>query len=143
MICAKFGWNWSFGSSDILKFCQCIFVFCYHFPLEKHITLHLDKLKFPSPRDVLCQVWLKRAHWFLRRRFSFKVNVVSLFRYYLPFENGWILQLNKLESSPPTDAFCQVCLKLVHLLWRRWKMWKCEKFTDRQTDGRTYNRRSE
>ena len=45
------------------------------------------------------------------------------------------LNLNKLESHSPEDALFQVWLKLAQWLWRR--RWKCEKFTDRQADGRT------
>ena len=41
----------------------------YHLPLEKGVALHLNKLEFPSPKDALCQVWLKLAQWFRRRRF--------------------------------------------------------------------------
>ena len=37
---------------------------------------------------VLCQVWLKLPHIFLRRRFSNFVNVLSLFLYYLPIGRG-------------------------------------------------------
>ena len=44
-----------------------------------------------------------------------------------------LIGLNKLESPSPKDALCQVWLKLAHWFWRR--RWKCEKFTDGQTDG--------
>ena len=140
MLCAKLCWNWPSGSEKILKISSMYFRYliviispCTHG--KGGPSLYWNKLESPAPKDALCQALLKLAHWFLRRRFSFKVNVVSLFRYYFPFENGWILQLNKLESSPPKYAFCQVCLKLAHCLWRR--RWKCEKFTDRQTDRHT------
>ena len=36
-------------------------------PLEKGGALHLNKLESPSPKDALCQVWLKLAQWFWRR----------------------------------------------------------------------------
>ena len=55
-----------------------------------------------------------------------------LFRNYLPLEKGEDLYLNKLESPSPKDALCQVWLKLAQWFWRR--RWKCEKFTDGQTD---------
>ena len=71
------------------------------------------------------------AQWFWRRRFFYSVNVF----YYLPLEKGGALQLNKLESPLPKDALCQVWLKLAQWFWRR--RWKCEKFTDRRTDGQT------
>ena len=36
-------------------------------PLEKGRVIHFNKFKFPSPKNDLCQVWLKLALWFLRR----------------------------------------------------------------------------
>mgnify|MGYP003684193043 CR=1 FL=1 len=60
------------------------------------------------------------------RFFNF-VNVFSLFRNYLPLEEGRALHLNKTESPSPKDALCQVWLKLTMWFWRR--RWKCEKFT--------------
>ena len=41
-------------------------------------------------------------------------NVFSLFRYYLPFRKDLTLYMNKLNSSSPKDALCQVRLKLAH-----------------------------
>ena len=53
----------------ILKFPKCVFsLFRYYLPLEKSGALHLNKLDSPSPKDALCQVWLKLAQWFWRRR---------------------------------------------------------------------------
>ena len=86
--------------------------FCYYLPLEKGMTLHLNKFVPPSSKDALCQVWLNFAQWFWRRRFLNFVNVFSLFRNYLPLEKGGALHLNKLESLSPKDALCQVWLKL-------------------------------
>ena len=65
----------------------------------------------------LCQVWLKLAQWFWRRRFLNFVNVFSLLHNYLPMEKDWDLHLNKPESLSPKDALCQVWLKLAQ--WRR------------------------
>ena len=42
------------------------------------MDLHLNKLESHSPKEVLCQVWLKLAQWFWRRRFFNFVNVFSL-----------------------------------------------------------------
>ena len=107
---------------------------CNYLPLEKGRALHLNKPKSPSPKDALCQVWLKLAQLFWRRRFLNFINLFSLFRNYLPLEKGRALHLNKLESHSPKDALCQVWLKLAQWFWRR--RWKCEKFTG-QTDGQT------
>ena len=38
--------------------------------MENGPTLHLNKLESPSPKDALCQVWLKLALWFWRRRWK-------------------------------------------------------------------------
>ena len=86
---------------------------------EKLLVLHLNKLESPSPKDALCQIWLKLALWFWRRRFFNFINVFSLFRNYLPLEKGGALHLNKLKSPSPKDALCQVWLKLAQCFWRR------------------------
>ena len=44
-------------------------LFHYHYPIEKGGALHLNKLEFLSLNNALCQVWLKLAEWFWRRRF--------------------------------------------------------------------------
>ena len=75
---------------------------------EKLLDLHLQKFESPSPKDALCQVWLKLAQWFwLRGVFNF-INVFWLFQNYLPLEKGRALHLNKLKSPSPKDALCQV-----------------------------------
>ena len=83
------------------------------------MVLYLNKLESPSPKDVLCQVWLKLAQWFWRRKFLNFVNVYSLFCNYLPLERGGTLNLHKIESPSPKDALCQVWLKLAQWFWRR------------------------
>ena len=81
--------------------------------------------------NALCQVWIKLAQWFWRRRLLNSVNIFSIFCYYLPLEKGMVLHLNKLESTSPKDALYQVWLKLAHWFWRRKS--KCEKFTTTTT----------
>ena len=39
-------------------------------PCKKGGALHLNKLESPLPKNVLCQVWLKLAEWFWRRRWK-------------------------------------------------------------------------
>jgi hypothetical protein len=65
IICTKFDWIWPAGSEkeDFLKFS----VYFYYLPLEKGYPLLLNKLESPSPKDDLCQVWLKLVQWFWRR----------------------------------------------------------------------------
>ena len=79
-------------------------LFPNYLPLEKGGAVHLNKLESHSPKDALCQVWLKLAQWFWRRRFFNFVIVFSLFRNYLPLEKGGALHLNKLISPSPKDA---------------------------------------
>ena len=68
--------------------------------------------------------------------------ISSMYIRYLLIISPWKradLHVNKHESTPLKDVWCQVWLKLVQWLWRR--RWKCENFTDRQTDRRTDGRR--
>jgi hypothetical protein len=39
-------------------------LFRYYLPLEKDYSFGLNKLESPSPKNDLCQVWLKLAQWF-------------------------------------------------------------------------------
>ena len=62
MLCAKFGLNWPSGSGeeDFLISSIYFFLFGNCFPMEKGGVLTF-KLESPSPKDALCQVWLKLA----------------------------------------------------------------------------------
>ena len=73
---------------------------------EKLLVLHLQKFESPSPKDALCQVWVKLAQWFWLRGFFNFINVFWLFQNYLPLEKGRALHLNKIESPSPKDALC-------------------------------------
>jgi hypothetical protein len=86
--------------------------FCDYLPFEEDMALYLNKLKFPSPKDKLYQVWLNLVCWFWLRRFLKFFSAFLLFRYYLPLEKGYPLYLNKLESPLPKDDLCQFWLKL-------------------------------
>ena len=74
---------------------------------------------YKSPKDALCQVWLKLAQWFWRRRFLNFFNVFLLFCHNLPLEKSMALPWNKLESPSHKDALCYIRLKLAGRLWRR------------------------
>ena len=74
---------------------------------------HLKKLESPSPKDALCQDWLKLAQWFWRREFFNFVNVFSLFRYDPPlrkgqgpsFEQTWIWKRSsKFQDLPEKNV---------------------------------------
>ena len=71
MHCCKFWlklaqWFWR----RFFKFRQCILLFRNYLPWEKASALQLNKLESPSPKNTLCQVWLKLAQWFWRRRWK-------------------------------------------------------------------------
>jgi hypothetical protein len=91
-----------------LKIFSAFLLFRYYLPLEKGYPLYLNKLESPLPKDDLCQVWLKLAQWFLRRRFLNDPTPFLHFCDYLPFEENLALYLNKLESPSPKDNLYQV-----------------------------------
>ena len=115
MFCAKSGWNWPSGSGEeyFLKVVNLFLLFSNYPSFRKGVALHLNKLEIPSPRNTMCQVWLKMSQWFWTRRLL-KVlnNVFLLFCNYLHFEKGVTLHLNKPELYSPKDALCQVWLKM-------------------------------
>ena len=86
-------WFWRRRFSN---FVNVFSLFPNYLPLEKGGALHFNKLEFPLPKDALCQVLLKLAQWFWRRRFLNFVNVFSVIRKYLPLEKGRAFHLNKL-----------------------------------------------
>ena len=98
-------------NKKFLKFFNVSLLFLYYPPFKKGRVLHQNKVESPSPKNALCQVWLKLTHWFLRTRF-FKVRqcifAISLLP---PLEKGLALHLNKFESPSPRGALCQVWLK--------------------------------
>jgi hypothetical protein len=76
--------------------------------LERGYPLPLNKFESPSNKDDLCQVWLKLAQWFWRRRFLNDPNRFLHFCYYLPFEKDLALNMKKLEFPSPKDDLYQV-----------------------------------
>ena len=67
-----------------------VLLFHSNLPFEKRMTLHLNKLKFFSPKNALCQVWLKLDQWFWRRRFL----IFSMYCYFIlisPLKKEWPL----------------------------------------------------
>ena len=88
----------------------------------------------PLHPGILCQVWLKLAQWFWKRRFLKVVNL--FFPNYLPFGNGVVLYLSKLKCPSPKDILCQVWLKLAQWFLRK-RMWK-----NLQTGGQKDRRRT-
>ena len=74
-------------------------------------VLHLNKLKSPSTKHALYQVWLKLAQWFGRKRFLYNfVNLLLLFYNYLHLDKGKALHMKKVEFTTPKYALSQVCM---------------------------------
>ena len=84
-------------------------------PWENVWPSHLNKLEFPSPKDAPCNEF----GWNWPSTSSEVFIVFLLFRNYLPLEKGMALHLNKLESPSLKNSLCQICLKLVQLVWGR------------------------
>ena len=65
---------------------KCISLFYYYLPLEKGVALNLNKFESPSPKEAICQIWLKFALWFWIWRFLnftnifFAISILSPFR---------------------------------------------------------------
>jgi hypothetical protein len=79
-------WFWR---RRFLKIFSVFALFCYYLPFVKGYALRLSKLESPLPKNDLCQVRLKLAQWFWRRRF---LNDPTPFLHvcdYLPFEEAW------------------------------------------------------
>ena len=78
------------------------------------MVLHLKNLEL-TQGNALCQVWLKLAQWFLRRRIlNLIMSMYFRVRNYLLMEKVGALNLNKPESPLLKDTLCQVWLKLAH-----------------------------
>ena len=106
-------WFWRIRFLKI--FSHCVFLLFHNYlPLEKDYPLSLKKFESPSPKEYLCQVWLKLVQWF-----SYDPNPFLHFCDYLPFEEDMVLLLNKLEFSTSMDNLYQVWLTLPRWFWRK------------------------
>ena len=83
------------------------------------MTLYLNKLEFPSPKDALCQFWLKSAQQFRRTISKCRQSIFFLFAvtstWYTCIRLQYLLTLHliKLECPSTKEVFCQDWLKLV------------------------------
>ena len=129
----------------ISKFCQCIFVISLLSPvtwlkyydvklslLGKSVALHSNKFESPSPKDHLCQIWLKLVKWFwwIRIRFfKFRqfifATIISLLS---PLGKG------RSRSFEQTWSPRMLCAKFAWN-WPSGSGWKSEKFTTTTTDN--------
>ena len=97
--------------------CQYIFTISLLYPsLGRGHGPSFKQHDFPSPKDALCQVWLKLAQLFWIRRFFLSLSMYFHYLLLSPLRKGRILHLNKLESPSPKNVLCQVRLKLAHVL---------------------------
>jgi hypothetical protein len=87
---------------------QCIFTLLLLSPLGEGLSPSFEQLESLLPKDDLCQVWLKLARWFWRKRFLNDPAPFLHFCDYLPFEEDLTLYLNKLEFSLPKNNLYQV-----------------------------------
>jgi hypothetical protein len=69
--------------------------------------LHLNKLEFPPFKDDLCEVWLKFAQWFWRRRFLNDPPYFYIFVIISPLMRTWLLILTNLNSLHQRIIFTQ------------------------------------
>jgi hypothetical protein len=95
------------GEEDFKKNSSVFLFLCYYLPLERGNPLPVYKFDSPPPKDDLCQVWLKLAQWFWRRRFLYDPTPFLHFCDYLPFEHDLVLYLNKLVFPLPKDNLNQ------------------------------------
>ena len=121
MHCGRFGWKWSSGSWEegfwILSMYFCYFIIIS--PWKRAGCLHLYKLGSPSPKDVLCQVWLKLVQWFLRRFLNFVNvfllfhNIISLWKTWIPFTKECIMP--SLVEIGPVVLVKKIFLNFVNI----------------------------
>ena len=78
----------------------------------------MQNLESLSPKDPLCQVWLKLAHRFLRR-FLISSMYFCYFLIISSQKQGVALCFYKRKSSLPKDSLCQVWLKLPQWFFKR------------------------
>ena len=133
MLCAKFNWNWPSGSGEeIFNLINVILLFHNYLPLEKGRALQLNKLEFPSPKDALCQIWLKLAQRFWRRK------MLSKYDHYFAIISPWERERPSFEQIwiPFTHkCFVSIWLKLAQ--WFESKIGKVYRRTDGRTDRQT------
>ena len=68
-LCQLVRWLWRRRFFNFVNFYYYFLLFGNYLPLEKGGALHLSKFEFQWPKASLCQVWLKLALCFRRRRF--------------------------------------------------------------------------
>jgi hypothetical protein len=80
---------------------QCNITLSLLSPLENSYPLHFKKIESPSPKDNSCQVWLKLAQWFWRRRFLNDTTHFYIFVIISPLKRTWPFIWTNLNSFHP------------------------------------------
>ena len=116
-----------------LNFVNVFLLFCNYLPLERGVAYHMNNLNLLHPRILcakFCWKWPNGKIFFLILSMYFRYFVI-----FSPWKRAWPfiwINLDPLHLRMLCDKFD---LKLAQWFWRR--RWKCEKFTDRQTDRQT------
>jgi hypothetical protein len=85
-----------------------VYFYCFAIISQKGYPLSWNKFESPSPQDDLCQVWLKLAQWFWRKRFKNEPIPFLHICDYLPFEEDLAFYMNKLKFPSSKDNLYQV-----------------------------------
>jgi hypothetical protein len=80
-------WFWR---RRFLEIFSVFLLFHYYLSLKKGYPIRLNNLKSPTPKDDLCQVWLKLAQWFWTKFLNDPTPFLH-FCDYLPFEQDLAL----------------------------------------------------
>ena len=108
----------------------------HHLLFDYWKVLVRKNLESPSPKEALCQVWLKLAKWFWTRRFFILCIVFSLFRNNLPLKKIVALHLKKQIWIPFTpECFVPSLVEIgTVVLENKKKMWKVYDDNDNNED---------
>ena len=135
-------WFWR---RRFLNFVNVLSLFSNYLPLEKVRALHSNKIESPLPKDRFLpslvengSVVLEKIATFVNLFYYFVIispqrlsglgeegvlfrfiNVFSLFGNYLLLKKSGALHLNKLKSSLPKDALCQVFFEISLMVLER------------------------
>ena len=119
-----------------------VFLLFRNLLLEKGQSTSFEQLESPQNKEALCQVWLKFALWFWRKRFLNFINVFSLFVIISPWKRvgpfilknlnplhqrmlcakfGWNWPNGSLEEDENVKSLRQ------QIQWQQ-RRWKTDKF---------------
>jgi hypothetical protein len=73
----------------IFKNLKCILTLLRLSPLVEGQSPSFEQFRIPSPKDDLCQVWLRLAQWFWRRRFLNDSTPFYIFVIISPLKRTW------------------------------------------------------